>query len=203
MPTGYTSGILDGKITTFEQFTKTCMRAFGATIHMKEDSLDREYVPREVDSYYFESIEKWTNILKEIESASDDEILSKKEKELDAQISHYREKIKHAEEYGIKLQEIKTKTEHWIPPTEDHANLKKFMLEQLDMTIKSDCDASYYIDGLNRAYNESFNLDVDRIRNEYIKDAKSNLEFSKENLEKEMCRVNDSNKWVEQLLNSI
>lgn len=41
MPTGYTAGILDNKITTFSEFALLCSRAFGATIHMREDDLDK------------------------------------------------------------------------------------------------------------------------------------------------------------------
>ena len=39
MPTGYTAGILEGKIKTFPEFAKICMRAFGAAIHMRDNGL--------------------------------------------------------------------------------------------------------------------------------------------------------------------
>ena len=45
MPTGYTHGIIDGDITTFEQFAERCSRAF--LIHMRDDSSDAEYKKRE------------------------------------------------------------------------------------------------------------------------------------------------------------
>ncbi len=63
MPTGYTAGILDGKITTFQQFAKQCMRAFGATIHMRDDDMDAEITPRTPSDYYSKEIEKAKNII--------------------------------------------------------------------------------------------------------------------------------------------
>ena len=43
MPTGYTAEILNGEIKTFPEFAKKCARAFGAMIHMRDDSLDATY----------------------------------------------------------------------------------------------------------------------------------------------------------------
>lgn len=52
MPTGYTAGILDGEINTFEEFAKTCMRAFGATIHMRDEPLSKTYEPEKTSDYH-------------------------------------------------------------------------------------------------------------------------------------------------------
>ena len=53
MPTGYTSYIKDGKITTGKEFLKLCTRAFGIAVNLKDKSLD---VPTpnhfEPDLYY-------------------------------------------------------------------------------------------------------------------------------------------------------
>lgn len=40
MPTGYTSYIKDGKITSGKEFLKLCTRAFGIAIDLKKESLD-------------------------------------------------------------------------------------------------------------------------------------------------------------------
>lgn len=47
MPTGYTVGIADGKITTFEQYAMTCARAFGALVMMRDDPFDAP-IPEEI-----------------------------------------------------------------------------------------------------------------------------------------------------------
>ena len=53
MPTGYTSYIKDGEITSGKDFLKLCTRAFGIAVDLKDESLD---VPTpnhfETDPYY-------------------------------------------------------------------------------------------------------------------------------------------------------
>ena len=53
MPTGYTSYINDGEITSGKEFLKLCTRAFGIAVDLKDESLD---VPTpnhfEPDPYY-------------------------------------------------------------------------------------------------------------------------------------------------------
>lgn len=203
MPTGYTAGIIDGKITTFREFAKTCMKAFGATIHMRDETLDTEYVPREINEYYRQSLDKWKQTLDEVIKMSDEEIIAKREKELQERIDYARSKMDLCERNCVVLGKMLEEVHDWEPPTEEHKGFKKFMLEQLNETIKHDCDTSYYRESLSKSYNEMFSIDAKKIREEYIKDAKYNINYSQENLDKEVKRVEESNKWVEQLLNSI
>lgn len=80
MPTGYTEGIMNGKITTFPQFAKLCMRAFGATIHLRDESLDSEYEPRVPSDYHSKEIERAKKNIIDAKKLSDEEIIdSKKE----------------------------------------------------------------------------------------------------------------------------
>ena len=203
MPTGYTAGIIDGKITTFQEFAKTCMRAFGATIHMRDETLDAEYVPREVSSYYRETLESWNKTLEEVTSMSDEEIVAKREKQLQDDIDYHKDRISKIEKNRVVLSRFIKEVTEWVPPTEEHVNFKTFMLDQLSQTIQRDGDDSYNRERLNKAFNEMFSIDSKKIREEYIKDAKYNINYSQENLDKEVKRVDESNQWVEQLLNSI
>ena len=203
MPTGYTAGIIDGKITTFQEFAKTCMRAFGATIHMRDETLDAEYVPREVSSYYRETLESWNKTLEEVTSMSDEEIVAKREKQLQDDIDYHKDRISKIEKNRVVLSRFIKEVTEWVPPTEEHVNFKTVMLDQLSQTIQRDGDDSYNRERLNKAFNEMFSIDAKKIREEYIKDAKYNINYSQENLDKEIKRVEESNKWVEQLLNSI
>ena len=41
MPTGYTAIIEDDPNCTFEQYLMRCARAFGATVTMRDDPLDK------------------------------------------------------------------------------------------------------------------------------------------------------------------
>ncbi len=89
MPTGYTAEILDGKITTFPQFAKQCMRAFGATIHMRDDDMDAEFTPRTPSDYYAKEIKKANQVIKEAELLTDEEIIDARKKELQESKASY------------------------------------------------------------------------------------------------------------------
>lgn len=203
MPTGYTAGVIDGEITTLQGFAKKCMRAFGATIHMRDESLNEEYVPREVGDYYKVALETWEKTLNEVTSMSDEEIVAKREKQLQEDIDYHKDRINKVEKNRIVLSKLIKEVTEWVPPTEEHVNFKKFMLDQLSQTIQHDGDDSYNRERLNKSINEMFSIDAKKIREEYIKDAKYNINYSKENLDKEIKRVEESNKWVEQLLNCL
>ncbi len=58
MPTGYTAGIIDGTTTTFQQFAKQCIRNFGATIHMRDEPSDVEYIERIPSDFHTKAIEE-------------------------------------------------------------------------------------------------------------------------------------------------
>lgn len=45
MPTGYTAGIIDGKIKDFKEFAKLCSRAF--IVHLRDEPINSEYKKRE------------------------------------------------------------------------------------------------------------------------------------------------------------
>ena len=64
MPTGYTGYIVDGDITEFKDFAKLCMRACGATIHMRDEPTDKEYEPRTPSDYHLTSISRAENRIK-------------------------------------------------------------------------------------------------------------------------------------------
>lgn len=203
MPTGYTAGIIDGEITTFQEFAKKCMRGFGATIHMRDEPMNKEYKPREVGEYYIDSLSKWEKTLKEVTSMSDEEIIAKREKQLQDDINYHKERIGKIEKNHEVLSNFIKEVSEWVPPTEEHNSFKEFMLDQLTQTIKFDGDISYNRERLKNAYNEMFSIDADKVRKDYIKDAKYNIKYSQDNLNQEIKRVEDSNKWVEQLLNSL
>jgi len=64
MPTGYTAGIINGETETFQDFAKDCMRAFGATMHMRDDDMDKDYVPRTPSDYHTKQIQSSEDNLK-------------------------------------------------------------------------------------------------------------------------------------------
>lgn len=203
MPTGYTAQILDGKITTFKEFAKLCMRAFGATIHMRDESLECEYEPRIPSDYHLKALKYCQEELKFLSEMSDDEIIEKKRSEILNDIEYHNKKIVESENNYQKLNTILLDVRMWEPPTEDHKGIKKFMEEQITETLKYDADSKYHIIRIRELTEELKNIEISDIKYNRLEKLQKDIKYHIKNYDEEIKRVKDSNKWVEKLLNSI
>lgn len=203
MPTGYTAGILDGEITTFPQFAKQCMRAFGATIHMRDDSMDAEITPRTPGDYHTSGIEKAKQLLKEAETLSDEAIVTNRKEELEKSKEYHIKSITKAKVDTKNICGILKDVRKWQPPTADHSGIKEFMIEQIEKTIDFDCKTNYHDEKLIGIESDLLNLNPSEIRKQMIAQGKKDLDYhNTENL-KEIKRCEESNKWVSDLLKSL
>ncbi len=203
MPTGYTAGILDGKITTFPQFAKQCMRAFGATIHMRDDAMDAEYQERTPSDYHTKKIEEAQQSLKDVEVLSDEAIIAEAKKGFEESKKYHLESIEKAKKGGEKLNAILQEVNAWVPPTEDHAGIKTFMVDQIKQTIDFDCKTEYHDKKLIEIESELTWLSAKSIRADMIEQANKDLKYHTHENNKEITRCNESNKWVKDLLKSL
>ncbi len=203
MPTGYTAGILEGKVTTFPQFAKQCMRAFGATIHLRDESLDTKYEPMVPSDYHLKVIEIANQSILDAKKLSDDEIVDTRKKQLlDSKIYHL-EAIEKAKKATIEMNKILSDVRKWQPPTPDHIAIKDFMIDQIEKTIDFDCKTDYHDKALIDVEKELLSINASEIRKQIIEQAKKDLAYhNAENL-KEIQRCEKSNKWVSDLLDSI
>jgi len=204
MPTGYTAGIIEGKITTFEQFAKKCMRAFGATIHMRDESLDAEYEPRTPSDYYVASLERAKRKIKELDELPDSHFIQEEISQIKNEIVRITDKIEEIKKSKKRLETILSDVEAWVPPGEDHMNFKDFMIQQLTDTIDRDCDTEYYDAELDKYYKKLESpIDVESIKEELRNSFEYDIERCQKNLDEEIARCKSSNDWVETLLKSI
>jgi len=203
MPTGYTEGILNGKINTFPEFAKTCMRAFGATIHLRDDSLDKEYEPRIPSDYYLSSIKECEENILKFENLSDDELSSQILLDLNNNKKYYERSIKEKKENLKKLNSMLGEAMKFVPPTEDHVGIKDYMIDQIEQTIKHDCDVYYAQKGLKDIIKQIKNFNIKEIRSSRLKDYKLDLENSRTRYNQEIERCDDANRWAYNLLKSI
>ena len=204
MPTGYTADIVDGKVTTFKEFAQKCMRAFGATIHMRDESLSEKYKPRKVDDYYIDSVKEAEEKLNKLKEADDNFFLNKVRKELKKDYAYYKEQIEKRKITKERLESILAETQKWNPPTDDHVGIKDFMISQLNETLKYDGDYSYYEEELDEILMKLESpIDIQAIKNQMLEDAEDELKRAKERLEEEIKRCESSNEWVEKFLESI
>jgi hypothetical protein len=203
MPTGYTAGILDGKITTFSQFAKQCMRAFGATIHMRDDDMDAEYVKRTPSEYHIKEIEKAKQLLRDAETLSDETIIANKRAELEENKKYHIERIEKAKIAAKSLNAILKDVMAWQPPTSEHTGIKNFMIEQIQTTIDHDGSSDYNEDQLSKIEVELLTLNAKSIREGMIAKAKKDFKYHTKEYNEDVKRCEKSNQWVTDLIDSL
>lgn len=203
MPTGCTYGIIDGKITTFPQFAKQCMRAFGATIHMRDDDMDAEFKEREPSCYHTKEISKLKKLIEDTTKSSDGDLILKKRKELNESKKYHLEKIESDAIAKKRCLDMLVDIEKWQPPTSEHTGLKDFMREQIKTTIDYDFSGTYHQDAVNKINVELENINADDIRSETLKEANKSLLYHEKEFAEEIKRCTNSNKWVADLINSL
>jgi hypothetical protein len=116
----------------------------GGLIHMRDDGM---YEPIRRPSPSFDSIEHHREGIEEAQTELDrlkglsDE---QAQHELDAmnqkRMKEHEEKVVRRTAVRNRLLNMRDQVVAWSPPTDDHKGLKKFMLQQLDETIKFDGD---------------------------------------------------------------
>jgi len=203
MPTGYTAGILDGEITTFQQFAKQCMRNFGAVIHMRDEPMNAEYTPRTPSDYHVKKISEAKQLLKDAEALTDEEIINTRRAKLEEDKAYNLKGIEKAKVGAKALNDMLKDVRKWNPPTTEHTGIKDFMIDQIVKTIDFDCGTKYYDERLAKIELELLTLKPKAIREEMIAQAKKDFEYhTKEyNRDVEMCAK--SNQWVSDLLTSL
>lgn len=144
MPTAFTGDICDGKPVTFEEFVWRCTRGMSVAISMRDESLDR-LPPEKFEpdlTYHTESLQRAEVEIERLKSLSWADVALEHAALRNTAIAHNTESdARHAEVRG-RLERMRMLVADWTPPTEGHVGLKRFMLEQLDMTI--DFDARYH-----------------------------------------------------------
>ena len=195
MPTGYTSDVKDGKINDFKTFALRCARAFGALVEMRDDSLDASIRENKISPYYEENLirskQEYNNVVHwSFENA------------LLAQQDEIRQQEKEQSEIRNKMfltrqryNEMLSKVKEWDPPTSEHFGLKNFMINQLEESIKSDCDPSIY-------EIETF-LSPEEYKHNKLQRIYSDIVYYENKKKEEEERVTERNKWIKDLIGSL
>ena len=204
MPTGYTAGIIDGKITTFEQFATQCTRAFGATSHMRENPLDSPYEPRTPSEYYVNSLQSQREKLEETKTMTDEAIVQDFENLLNDSLKYHERELEKTKVNLGRLNSIMESAKSWVPPTEDHEGVRDYMIDQLEITIKADGDPSYHVNKIVQAKKElEEGIDPKVYREERIKEIEDRISYYEGEVQKELERCKQSNDWMDKFLESI
>lgn len=192
MPTGYTAGIEDGTITTLREFALRCARGMGACVMQREEPLSNPPRHCEPSSYYSNKLAQAEKDLKELQTMSLEEAGKRSDEEhIKATESHQKDRNQYLR-VKDRYQDIREEVEKWKPPTKDHEDLKKFMLEQIDL-----CTKNLYFPEYPERLPAQVWLDQKR------EEAAHDIGYYRVEIEKEKQRCEDANKWLDQLYASL
>lgn len=209
MPTGYTAKLYDGEDISFSDFAFECSRAFGVMAHLRDDPHAELPEKFEVNPRYITDIEKARERVQGWKDASDADLHSLAVVERSAQLlEHYRsmsKKVAILNRYTRMLNEVKA----WVPPSDEHVNFKKFMIEQLESSIQADCRGAEGVDlEVMRAETDehirNLRVDVDDYRARELAHAERDLKYRIDLLEQEETKnIAPKNKWIKELRDSL
>ena len=193
MPTGYTAPIADNTPGfTFKKYLLTCARAFGALIDMRDDSLYAE-IPDSIEpsKYHIENIERIDSEIELWRKLSPCEIKGKYEDYYKSQMDYYNKYLIESKELKERYAGMRKQAEAWVPPTSEHEGLKKFMIEQIDISVRD-----YVPDIPNRI------LPTDWFFSK-IEMLKEDREYHVKEYDKEVKNCDEKTKWIQELKKSI
>lgn len=200
MPTGYTWDVANGNMTEAKDYILRCARAFGATIMMRDDPLDKPIPEFQPNSYHREAMEAAKRKIDELYGLTIEHIQERIDveywHELDCNKKYRQEKIDERNRYSGML----SKVEKWQPPSPEHCKLKEFCIDQLNECLKhefsdKDLDEYYPID-LEKPTIEKWLEDK-------IKEYSGQVEYHQKKHNEEVERTNERNNWINQLKDSL
>lgn len=199
MPTGYTADLCDGKDVSFEGFALNCARAFGALVSLRDEP-DAE-IPDEfkVDEYYVKKFEEAKEELEKAESMTDEEFAEEAKQFYEHEKDRFTTLINDALTTRKRYENMLEQVEQWEPPTEKHIELKKFMIDQLNESIRFDTSTSFYEEVLDELSLET----VEEARANRLKIYGDNFNRRKAKLEEQKAIMKERSEWVSELRKSL
>ena len=110
-------------------------------------------------------------------------------------MERYQKSIRETTELKNKYNDMLKKVVSWNPPTEDHVELKKFMVSQIEESITFDCSLSHL--------SIPEKLEKEDWISTRIEMWSKDIKYYTKNHEEEIERVNGRNNWIKQLRESL
>ena len=196
MPTGYTDQIKND--IAFDEFVWTCARGMGALIMMRDAPHGAPIPERfEPSSYSQDRISEAKVTLNSLEAMSEGQTNAAAITEFETAKEYRETSISKNNALRLKYEEMLHHVMHWVPPTSDHMGLKEFMVEQINSSIKFDCNNSYYED------QKITLLTGSEWRDAAVMKAKKDLAYHESDHKKEVERTEDRNDWLSALRRSL
>ena len=190
METAYTAFIVDGKVTTGQEFLLLCAGAFGALANLREEPHSKPFPEKlEESDYHVKRLAEEEAELEKYQNMSDEEWQNWANECYEKALKEHEKRVAECQRKKDAYNKVRREVFLWDPPTQDHNNLKRFALEQIDMCLR-DCKT-------DREPPER--LAADAYRREMIEMTKSSIAYHKKCIQDERERVARCNKWVADL----
>lgn len=200
MPTGYTADLVNGTMNTVEEYAKLCMRAFGATLHMRDEPLDKQYKPSEPSTYHLDAMNDAKKDIERLQSTPIEEIKA-------GILERAEKSLKDAIERKINKMELKVKLESMLVEIEKlqldnrYKEFKNFMRSQITQTIDWDCNLKYCENDIQSAKETLNNVDAEKyIQDELIR-LNEMIAYHTDKYKADVKQCDEANEWVSDLLN--
>lgn len=192
--TEYTKIVAENDNVSFKDFALRCARNFKALIDMRDKPLDAPIPERfEVPEYYRKNYEMAkAEYEKFIANHPTDEQMEKRYNEYVAKETEIvKKENKEKRIIRARYEVMLAKVRKWMPPTDEHESLKIFMIQQLEESLKWDCN-EYELQIMNRdEWVESFDA------------FRRHMYSSFEDLQKMIARTERNNRWLKELRESL
>lgn len=194
MPTGYTYKLYEGE-QPFREFFIECCRAFGGVSLNYQESNSPIPDVKVPDRHHADSLEQARAKLEYWETLDSETLTQLASEHVDREREKYGESVREAHTRKQRYLAMQNKVAMWTPPTEEHARLKEFMLNQLAISM-DDCNT------YGNSPNES-ERDPEAYRQKQIAAAKWDIDYHSKHWAEEVERTHKRNVWWGQVLESL
>ncbi len=193
--TGYTSSVVDGRVTDAKDFLSMCLRAFGVMIQYRDDPLTKD-LPDSIpmDTYHVNQIDENKRKLEEVKARTDDEWREELKKSLEKEKAEYEEAKKEIQAEAERIENMRKQIEAWdcdYPITD----VKKFALEQLSMTRPYELD--WYtdtIEQLEKAFTDETRFN--EWKKNVIESAENDLKYTLKHADEDLANNKKANEYL-------
>lgn len=189
MATGYTIYIENGKITNGKDFLLLCAQ--------KDD-----FITCPIRKYKKDNYEDAKRSLEKVTEISLDEAKKRMKIEYDNNIYYAMNSLEKLKAKNARYRKIRNEIERWIPPNEECFSIKKFALEQIDISdyLSEDIERCQQI--INTPFDNSDEAAIKYIQ-KLINVRKNNMERVKKQYEDEIRRIERRKQFVNDFVESL
>ena len=196
MPTGYTATLVE-KGQTFQEFIMGCARAFDVLVEMRDSPIDAKIPDKfEPSNYYAEKLVETKEKLKLLKAMTGDEKEIFGDSKKETEIKRYEKYLEEYMQQNSRLLDMAAQVRKWNPPTKDHIELKKFMLQQIDISM-------HKLEYTKNSLKIAIETPIIEYYNSALSETIQNIQYYTEENQKEIDRVNKRTEWIQKLRESI